>query len=105
MSDKAKLDEVRNAILDRIERAQRNFLFALCGAAAVEALVIVAFLLGMERGNRLHLLLLIASFGSYNIVVMSLIVLGAYINRGHLRILKAIELLKSEMAERLKKEG
>jgi len=51
------------------------------------------------------LLLLIASFGSYNIVVMSLIVLGAYVNRGHLRILKAIELLKSELAERLRKQG
>ncbi|MBD0372071.1 MAG: hypothetical protein ICV60_14615 [Pyrinomonadaceae bacterium] len=45
--------------------------------------------------NRLHLLLLIATAGSYSIVVIGLIALGAHVNRGVLRILKALELLKS----------
>src|SRR5215510_8418143 len=97
MPDNTKVDLIRNRALDRIDRAQRNIVLALCAAALWEAWFMVAFILGMERGNRLHLLLLIATVGSYTVVVFGLIVLGAYFNRSHMRMLKAIELMKCEI--------
>lgn len=59
--------------------------------------MLLAFLWGMERGNRSHILLLIATVGSYTVVVLGLVALGVYLNGGNLRVLKAVELLKNEL--------
>jgi hypothetical protein len=104
MSDKTNIDEIRSAALDRIERAQRNFVLALCAAAVWEAFFMVTFFLCMDRGNRSHLLLLIATVGSYTVVVFGLVVLGAYLNRSNLRVLKAIELMKDEIVDELRRQ-
>jgi hypothetical protein len=93
MSEKANLDAVRSEALARINRSERNFKLAFFAAVAVEALFLVTFLLAADLSNRMHLLLLIATVGSYSIVLLGLVALGAHMNRGVLRILKAIELL------------
>lgn len=93
MSEKVNLDAVRSEALARITRSERNFKVALFAGAAAEALFLVAFFLAADFSNRLHLLLLIATVGSYLIVLLGIVALGAHINRGVLRILKAIELL------------
>jgi len=93
MSEKVNLDGVRSEVLARINRSERNFKLAFFGAVAVEALFLVTFLLVADLSNRMHLLLLIATVGSYSIVLLGLVALGAHMNRGVLRILKAIELL------------
>jgi hypothetical protein len=93
MSEKVNLDGVRSEVLARINRSERNFKVAFLIGAAFEALFLVAFLLAADFSNRMHLLLLIATVGSYSIVLLGLVALGAHINRGVLRILKAIELL------------
>jgi hypothetical protein len=95
MSEKANLDEVRGKVLAGIERSERNFKLVFMIAAVWEAIFLLAFILAADFSNRLHLLLLIATVGSYSIVVIGLIALGAHINRGVLRILKAIEMLKA----------
>ena len=95
MSDQINLDGVRTEVLARINRSERNFKLAFFAAAAVEALFFIAFLLVADFHNRLHLLLLIATVGSYSIVVLGLVALGARVERSVLRVLKAIELLKS----------
>ena len=100
MTDNTNLDQLRNNTLRRIERNERNFKLALLGAAAWEMLLLIGFLLGMERGNRLHLLILIATVGSYTVIVLGLVALGVYLNGGNLRILKAVELLKSDLSGR-----
>ena len=94
MSVNANLDGVRSEVLARIDRSERNFKLAFFAAAAVEALFLVTFLLAADLSNRMHLLLLIATVSSYSIVVLGLVAVGAHINRGILRVLKAIELLK-----------
>lgn len=94
MSEKANLDEVRARVLAGIERSERNFKLIFMVAALWELLFLVAFILAADFSNRLHLLLLIATVGSYSLVVIGLVALGAHVNRGVLRILKAIELLK-----------
>ena len=96
MSDKDNLDQVRSETLARIDRGERNFKLAFFAAIAFEGLFLAAFLLLMERQNRLHLLLLVAIVGSYSVVVLGLVALGAHFNRGILRVLKALELLKDQ---------
>ncbi len=93
MSSNANLDGVRSEVLARINRSERNFKLAFFAAGAVEVLFLVTFLLAADLSNRMHLLLLIATVGSYSIVVLGMVALGAHINRGILRVLKAIELL------------
>jgi hypothetical protein len=94
MLPKTKLDEVRVAALARVERSERNFKLAFFSAVTVETLFIVSFVLLADLSNRLHLLLLISTVSCYTIVVLGLFALGAHINRGTARVLKAVELLK-----------
>jgi hypothetical protein len=99
MAGNVNLDEVRGAALERIERSERNFKLALYSALIFEVLFLVAFMLAADFSNRMHVLLLIATVGGYTIVVLGLVVLGAHMSRGVLRVLKAVELLRSQMQE------
>ena len=92
MSQTVDLDRVRAAALARIDRSVRNFKLAFIGAAIVESAFIVSFLLLADLSNRLHVLLLISTVSCYSIVVLGLVALGAHINRGIARVLKAVEL-------------
>lgn len=92
MSQKVDLDGVRAAALARIDRSERNFRLAFVGAFVVESLFIVCFFLLADLSNRLHVLLLLSTVSSYTIVVLGLVALGAHINRGVARLLKAVEL-------------
>ena len=92
MEQAANLDRVRAAALARIDRTERNFKLAFYGAMIVECAFVVSFLLLADLSNRLHLLLLIATVSCYSIVVLGLVALGAHINRGLARVLKAVEL-------------
>ena len=51
-------------------------------------------ILAADFSNRTHVLLLISTVGSYTIIVLGLFALGVHVNRGVLRVLKAVELLK-----------
>lgn len=95
MTERANLDNVRGKVLADIERSERNFKLVFLLAAVWEALFLLAFIFMADFSNRLHLLLLLATVGSYSLLVIGLIALGAHVNRGVLRVLKAIELLKS----------
>jgi hypothetical protein len=95
MSERVNLDAVRGEALARIERGERNFKLAFFAAVVFEAIFLAAFLLAADFSNRIHVLLLIATVGSYTVVVLGLVALGAHVSRGVARILKAIELLKS----------
>jgi len=86
------LDTVRAAALARIDRSERNFKLAFFAAALVEVGFVVSFLLLADLSNRMHVLLLISTVSCYSIVVLGLVALGAYFNRGIARVLKALEL-------------
>jgi len=92
MAQNVDLDSVRAAALARIDRSERNFKLAFIGAAIVESLFLVAFLLLADFSNRIHVLLLISTVSCYTIVGLGLFALGAHINRGIARVLKAVEL-------------
>jgi hypothetical protein len=92
MSEKVNLDGVRSEALARINRSERTFKLAFYAAVVFEGLLLAALLLAADLSNRTHLLLLIATVGSYSLVVLGLVALGAYVNRCVLRVLKAVEL-------------
>ena len=92
MSKTVDLDRVRAEALKRISRAERNSKLAFFAAAIIEAAFIVSFLFLADFSNRLHLLLLISTVSCYSIVVLGLVALGEWINRGIARVLKAVEL-------------
>ena len=93
MAQNVNLDSVRAAALARIDRSERNFKVAFFGAAFVETAFIVSFLFLADLSNRVHLLLLISTVSCYSIVVLGLFALGAHVNRGIARVLKAVELM------------
>jgi hypothetical protein len=88
-----KINEIRENTLNRIEYSERNYKLAFVGAAFVELLFIGAFLLLADFSNRVHLLLFIASFSVYTILIFGLMALGLHVNRNTLRVLTAIEML------------
>lgn len=94
MAQPIKLDEVRAAALARIDRSQRNFKLAIAAAFLVESLFIISFFLLADFSNRMHVLLLISTVSCYSIVVIGLVALGAYMNRGIARLLKAVEFIQ-----------
>ena len=95
MAQNVDLDSVRAAALARIDRSERNFKLAFLGAVIVESAFVISFLLLADLSNRVHVLLLISTVSCYSIVVLGLVALGAHINRGIARVLKAVELLPS----------
>jgi hypothetical protein len=56
MSEVKKIDEVRGAVLDRIERSERHYKAAFFGAALVEASFLAGFLILADLSNRTHIL-------------------------------------------------
>ena len=101
MSEEINFEKIRHQALTQIDRSERNFKLAFYGAVMVEGLFLIAFLMLMEFGNRMHVLLLLASIGIYTIVILGLVALGAHFNRGILRLLTAIELQKDDTEQDL----
>jgi hypothetical protein len=85
------LDTVRATVMQRIDRAERNYRMAFFGAAALEGVFLAAFLLLADLHNRTHVLLLLGTVMSYSVIVLGLVALGAHVNRGFLRVLQAID--------------
>ncbi len=91
-----KINEIRSNTLNQIERNERNYKFSFVGAAFVELLFLVAFLLLADFSNRIHVLLLIMTIVIYTIMAFGLLALGLHVNRNTLRVLNAIELLEKD---------
>ncbi len=99
MSKVNNMDSVRGAALERIEKSERNYKMAFFGAAVIETAFIAAFLLLADFSNRVHLLLLISTVAVYSILALGLFALGSHVSRSSLRVLKAVELLGSQMTD------
>ncbi len=92
MTERIDLDQVRRTALDRIERTERNFKIAFFAVVIWEALFLIALLFAVDFSERIQVLLLIATVGSYSLVILGLVALGAHMSRNTQRILKALEL-------------
>ena len=90
------LNKIRENTLQQMEKNERNYKLAAFGAAIIELLLLVGFLLLADFSNRTHILLLIATIASYTIIGFGMISLGLHINKNTLRILQAIQMAKSD---------
>jgi hypothetical protein len=91
-----QIDKARIGALEAIDRAERNFRRAIFAGCAVEAAVLTGLLLLADLKQPTHVLLILGFVGSYSVVLMGLVVLGAHVSRVGQRILRALH----EMAER-----
>lgn len=92
MSD-TTFDRLRGNVLDRFDRAERNFKLSLLCGAFVEAAFLVGFLLLADFGERLHVLLLISTVAVYSLMVVGLFALGAHVNKATRLVLQAVDSL------------
>lgn len=92
-----QVDDMRENLLEQIERHDRQMKNVYRGAAVIEALFWGGYLLLMDFANKTHWLILIAAFAVYTLMGIGLTGVGVHTNRSSLRILKAIELLAEKL--------
>lgn len=88
------VDEARIRALAAIERSERNYKLAFFGAVVFEALLLGALLLAADFSNRTHVMLFAGFVGSYSVVVLAIVALGAHVSRMGQRILRAIDTIR-----------
>ena len=93
MERTTRLDAIRAAALDRVERRERAFKMAFIGAALMEGAMLAAFLVLADLSNRLHVLLLVSALLVYSTLALGLVALGIHVSRVGERLLMAVELL------------
>jgi hypothetical protein len=98
MTEGSRLDQVRTAALDRIDRADRLYKRGIVFVAACEALFGLLYVVLMDWHDRLHWLILLAACLTYSVVLGGIINLGLYVNSGTQAILRAV--LDERPAER-----
>jgi hypothetical protein len=87
-------DPILRTVLDRIDRAERNFRIGLLVGAGLETLFLAGLMLLTDFSDRLHVLVFASGVTSYTLTVIGLVVLGAGIQRHVERILQAIATLR-----------
>jgi putative Ca2+/H+ antiporter (TMEM165/GDT1 family) len=84
------LDTIRQGVLDRIERHDRNVQLAVIAAAIFEgALLLTAFML-VEWSDRTQVIIVVMSVLTYTTIALGLVALGAHVSRAAARVLLAI---------------
>jgi hypothetical protein len=86
---------MRESILKKIEKNERNYKIAFFGAILLEALFLLGYLMIADLSDRLHVLLLFSTVMIYSILILGMFALGAHTTRNTLRVLKALELLET----------
>ena len=77
--------------LAQIEKTERHYKLAFFGAVAIEGILLAALLLLVNRHDKVQLLLLAGFIGSYSIIVLAIVALGAHGSRVGLRVIRAVE--------------
>jgi len=93
-SNTSDLDGIRDGVLDRLERHNRNVRFAILGAATVEAVLVAIAILKLNFSNRFELVIFMLFVLTYTIVGLGLLALGAHMSRVGDRVLAAVEGLR-----------
>lgn len=85
------LDNIRQGVLDRMERGDRLVKSAIIGAAVVEGLLLAVAISLADWSNPLHRLVFILSILTYSVVACGLVALAGHISRSVGRVLIALE--------------
>ncbi len=93
MTNEANLDDRRRAALDTVEKSEREVRGHLILTAVFEGALLIAVVLLMDWGDRLHLLMFLLACLVYGSLGLGLVTLAAYLKLNTLRVLAAVELL------------
>jgi hypothetical protein len=85
------LDNIRQGVLDRMERGDRLVKSAIIAAAVVEGLLLAVAVFLADWSNPLHRLVFILSILTYSVVACGLVALAGHISRSVGRVLIAME--------------
>src|SRR5205814_7098791 len=89
------LDNIRQGVLDRMERGDRLVKGAIIAAAIAEGLLLAAAIFVADWSNPLHRLVFILSILTYSVIACGLVALAGHISRSVGRLLIALEFLSS----------
>ncbi len=81
----------RSNALAEIDRLARYFQLSLFAGFVIEAALLCGLLLMMDFKNPTHRIMVVGYVGSYSIVIMAIVALGAHVSRVGQRILRALE--------------
>ena len=87
-------DRARLSALNQYDKAQRNFKLAILGGFVVEAVFLIGMLLLIDLHDRLQLVVFLSAVGSYFVILMGIVALGAWINRKLQGVLRGMEELR-----------
>lgn len=90
MMKRNDLDDIRESVLDRMERTARLTRLAMFAAVAVEGLLMVIALLTLDWSNDTQVLMFVFSVLGYTIVGLGLAALGAHVSRVGARVVAAL---------------
>jgi hypothetical protein len=85
-----RLDTMREGVLARMERADRNMKLAIFGAVLLESVFLAVVLLLIDLENRVERLIFVTSILGYTIIALGLAALGAHVTRSMGRILTVL---------------
>lgn len=94
--DRQIVQDGRAKVLHDVEKAEVLYKAAFFGAIGVEAALLATLLFLLDTHDRTQKMMIIGFVGSYSIVVLAIVALGAHVSRLAQRILRAIELTKVE---------
>ncbi len=86
-----KVDRIRKEALDQADKRRKASTWLLAGAATVEGVGLVLYLVLMDFSNRLHWLILIAAALVYGTLALAMFSQGEEIKASFQRVLRAIE--------------
>ncbi|HUQ20573.1 MAG TPA: hypothetical protein VM099_13240 [Gemmatimonadaceae bacterium] len=89
------LDNIRQSVLDRMERGDKLVRGSIIAAAVVEGLLLAAAMFIADWSNPLHRLVFILAVLTYSVIACGLIALAGHISRSTGRVLVALESLNA----------
>ena len=89
------LDNIRQSVLDRMERGDKLVRSAIIAAAVVEGLLLAAAIFLADWTNPLQRLVFILSILTYSVIACGLLALAGHISRSTGRVLIALESLNA----------
>jgi len=97
MNETSHLNQIRRAVLDRVERDMRNTTIGLVVMAVAETVVLFFLVFLTDFKDRNHVLLLLSAFWVIVAVFAGVFGLGQHTLQGTRAVLKAIELLEDRL--------
>jgi hypothetical protein len=87
----SRLDDIRQGVLDRVERHDRMLKLSIGGAVLVEALMLAVALMQIDFSVRFERAIFILFVLSYTVLLLGMVALGAHVSKVGDRLLAVLD--------------